>query len=165
MLTLGKNKFELDNSSDENRLYLCSDEKGNMAWNLELHYSAGEYGGETVQPTLIINYIKTKKHTPAELQGESFKAGSIEECEEREDEFYIFEHEPMFKFSVKIKNIKDGKALVFCLGTAVEDGYAEKPKKTKFDIEEWVTIGEMTVNDDFSDGKEAPPCPRRRYAY
>lgn len=65
----------------------------------------------------------------------------------------------MFKFSVKIKNIKDGKALVFCLGTAVEDGYAEKPKKVKFDIEEWVTIGEMTVNEDFSDGKEEPPAP------
>ena len=64
MLTLGKNKFELDNSSDENRLYLCSDEKGNMAWNLELHYSAGEYGGETVQPTLIIYYIKNKEAHP-----------------------------------------------------------------------------------------------------
>lgn len=97
MLTLGKYKFNLDEGSPENRLYLCTDENGKKAWNVELHFAEGEYGGETVCPTLILGYIKTEKQTPAELKNESFKSNSIEECEEREDEFYIFEHEPMFK--------------------------------------------------------------------
>lgn len=161
MLTLGKYKFTLDEGSPENRLYLCTDENGKKAWNVELHFAEGEYGGETVSPTIIFGYIKTKKQTPAELKNESFKVGSIEECEEREDEFYIFEHEPMLKYSVKIADFRDGKALVCCSGTAVEDGYADKPKKVKFALEEWVTVGEMSVNEDFSDAvdDEQSPAP------
>ena len=150
MLTLGKYEFKLDEGSDEN---------GNKAWNLECHFSEGKYDGETVAPMIILGYIKTPKQTPAELKKESFKVGSTEECEEREDEFCIFEHEPMFKYTVKIKDIRDGKALVSCSGTAVEDGYADKPKKVKFDFEEWITIGEMTVNEDFSDYDEETPAP------
>ncbi|MGN0669610.1 MAG: SMI1/KNR4 family protein [Oscillospiraceae bacterium] len=160
MLTLGKYKFTLDEGSPENRLYLCTDENGKKAWNIELHFAEGEYGGETVCPTIILGYIKTEKQTPAELKNESFKVGSIEECEEREDEFYIFEHEPMFKYNVKIVDFRDGKALVCCSGTAVEDGYSEKPKKVKFTLEEWVTVGEMSVNEDFSDDEdEQTPAP------
>ncbi len=154
MLTLGKFTFTLDENSTENRLYLCTDENKNKAWNLELHFSEGEYDGETVLPTIILGYIKTKKQSPEELKNESFKIGSIEDCEEREDEFYIFEHEPMLKYTVKIKDVKDGKALVSCSGTAVEDGYADKPKKVKFSLEEWVAIEEMEVNEDFSDEDE-----------
>ena len=151
MLTLGKYKFNPDEGSPENRLYLCTDENGKKAWNVELHFAEGEFKGETVCPTIILGYIKTEKHTPAELKNESFKVSSIEECEEREDEFYIFEHEPMLKYNVKIADFRDGKALVCCSGTAVEDGFADKPKKVKFAFEEWVTVAEMTVNEDFSD--------------
>lgn len=157
MLTLGKYKFTLDEVSKENSLWLCSDEKGNKAWNLELHFSEGEYDGETVLPTIILGYIKTKKQSPEELKNESFKIGSLEDCEEREDEFYIFEHEPMLKYTVKIKDVKNGKALVSCTGTAVEDGFADKPKKVKFSFEEWVAIEEMEVNEDFSDDEEDDP--------
>lgn len=159
MLTLGKYKFALEEDSPENRLYLCTDENGKKAWNVELHFAEGEFKGETVSPTIILGYIKTEKQTPAELKNESFKVNSIEECEEREDEFYIFEHEPMFKYNVKIADFRNGKTLVCCSGTAVEDGYAEKPKKVKFALEEWVTVGEMTVNEDFSDGEEEPSAP------
>lgn len=158
MLKLGQSEFSLDENSPENRLYFCTDEKGNKAWNLELHYNNGEYVGEAVSPSIILNYIKTKKQTFADLKKESFKVDSMEDCEEREDEFYIFEHEPMIKYTVKIKDVKDGKALVSCTGTAVEDGYAEKPKKVKFSLEEWVTVDEMTVNEDFSDEEEEAPA-------
>ncbi len=158
MLTLGKYKFALEEDSPENRLYLCTNEDGNT-WNLELHFAEGEYGGETVSPMLILGDIETQKQTPAELKGESFEVGSVEECMEREDEFYIFEHEPMFDYSVKIVDIKDGKALVSCSGIAIEDGYAEKPKKVKFALEEWVTVEEMTDDEDFSDGEEEPSAP------
>ncbi len=154
MLKLGKYEFALDEGSKENSLYLCTDGKGNKAWNLELHFLEGEYDGETVLPMIILNYIKTKKQSPEELKNESFKVGSLEDCEEREDEFYIFEHEPMLKYAVKIKDVKDGKALVSCTGTAVDDGYADKPKKVKFSFEEWVAIEEMEVNEDFSDDDE-----------
>lgn len=154
MLTLGKYKFDFDEGSEENGLYLCSDEDGNKAWNLELHFGEGEYGGETVSPMIILGYIKTDKQTPDALKGERFKINSLEECEEREDELYIFEHEPMLKYDVKIEDFKDGKALVSCSGTAVEDAYADKPKKVKFSLDEWVTVEEMEVNEDFSDGEE-----------
>lgn len=160
MLTLGKYKFALDEGSEENSLYLCSDENGKKAWNLELHFTEGEYGDETVSPMIILGYIKTDKQTPDALKGERFKINSPEECEEREDEFYIFEHEPILKYTVKIADIKDGRALVSCSGTAVEDAYADKPKKVKFAFEEWVTVEEMAVNEDFSDhGEEAAPAP------
>ena len=156
MLKLGKYEFALDEGSKENSLWLCSDNKGNKAWNLELHFSDGEYDGETVLPMIILGYIKTKKQSPEELKNESFKIGSLEDCEAREDEFYIFEHEPMLKYTVKIKDVKDGKALVSCTGTAVEDGYADKPKKVKFSFEEWVAIEEMDVNEDFSYDEDDP---------
>ncbi len=157
MLKLGNYEFTLDEGSKENSLCLGTDEEGNKAWDLELHFSEGEYDGETVLPMIILNYIKTKKQSPEELKNESFKVGSLEDCEEREDEFYIFEHEPMMKYAVKIKDVKDGKALVSCTGTAVDDGYADKPKKVKFSFEEWVAIDEMEVNEDFSDDEEEDP--------
>lgn len=160
MLTLGKYKFALDENSAENRLYLCTDENGKKAWNVELHFAEGEYNGEIVSPMVILGYIKTEKQTPEALKNERFKVNSSEECEEREDEFYIFEHEQMLKYGVTIKDVKNGKILVSCLGTAIEDGYSEKPKKVKFDFEEWVTVEEMTVNEDFSDHEEeAAPAP------
>lgn len=159
MLTLGKYKFALDEGSEENSLYLCSDENGNKAWNLELHFAEGEYGDETVSPMIILGYIKTDKQTPDALKNESFKVNSPEECEEREDEFYIFEHELMLKYSVAIKDFKDGRALVSCSGTAVEDGFSDKPKKVKFAFEEWVTVEEMTVNEDFSDHRSEAAAP------
>ncbi len=157
MLKLGKYEFALDEGSEENSLWLCSDDKGNKAWNLELHFSEGEYGGETVYPMIILGYIKTKKQSPEDLKKESFKIDSMEDCEEREDEFYIFEHEPMLKYNVKIKDVKDGKALVSCTGTAVEDSAADKLKKVKFSLEEWVAIDELEVNEDFSDDEEEDP--------
>ncbi len=154
MLTLGKYKFALNENSDENFLYLCTDEKGNKAWNLECHFEDGVYGDETVSPMISINYVKTKKQSPAELKGEKWSVSDMDECDEREDFFYIYECEPMFKYTVKIKDVKDNKALVSCSGNATEDSGEDKPKKVKFSFEEWITVEEMEVNEDFSDENE-----------
>ncbi len=154
MLTLGNYQFPLNTGSEENVLYLCSDENGKKAWNLELHFAEMTYVEEAVSPMIILGYIKTDKQTISALKGECFKVNSLEECEEREDEFYIFEHEPMLNYTVKIENIVDNRAYVSCSGTALEDAYADKPKKVKFSLKEWVAVEEMEVNEDFSDGDE-----------
>ncbi len=154
MLTLGKYKFALDESSDENCLYLCTDEEGYKAWNLECHFKSGEYKDEKISPMISINYIKTKKQSPADLKGEKWSVSDMDECDEREDAFYIYECEPMFRYTVKIKDVKDSRALVSCSGSAVEDGGAEKLKKVKFSFEEWIAVDEMEVNEDFSDEEE-----------
>ncbi len=151
MLTLEKFTFALDENSTENRLYLCTDEKKNKAWNLECHFKDSVYGDETVSPMISINYVKTKKQSPAELKGEKWSVSDMDECDEREDFFYIFACEPMFKYTVKIKDVKDNKALVSCSGSATEDNSEDKPKKVKFSFEEWITVEEMEVNEDFSD--------------
>jgi len=100
----------------------------------------GDFGGERIAPSLCINPIDTDKKSIAELTGESFSVRTMEESRDREDSFYIYEHEPLVNYELKILEIKVDRAHIKCSGTLVVDGYAEPYTKEKFEIDSWIPI-------------------------
>ncbi|MGX7069618.1 hypothetical protein [Gemella bergeri] len=72
--------------------------------------------------------------------GTIFSVMTIEESEDREDSFYIYEHEPLVDYKVEILEILDEKAHIKCNGTLIVDGYADPYIKEKFEIDSWVPV-------------------------
>lgn len=76
----------------------------------------------------------------AELIGTSFSVTAIEESYNREDAFYIYEHEPLVNYTSKILEIREDKAHIKCCGTLIVDGYAKPYTEEKFEIDSWLPM-------------------------
>ena len=64
----------------------------------------------------------------------------MEESCDREDSFYIYEHEPLIDYELEILEIRVNKAHIKCSGTLILDGYAEPYTKEKFEIDSWIPV-------------------------
>ncbi|MBE6754373.1 MAG: hypothetical protein E7559_08520 [Ruminococcaceae bacterium] len=132
--------FREDLSHRQTCLIFWSKEGQPSRWSVDIGFSQGRFKGEEIAPSLCINPIETSKASAAQLAGESFSADTIEQCQEREDSFYIFEHEPMVCYTLKVLEVSDGKAHVTCSGTLVVDGYAEPYTTATFSIDSWIPV-------------------------
>lgn len=142
MLKIGQSfVFEDDWSRRQSSLmYHESDEDEKASWSVHIGFAAGDFGGEKISPLICINPIDTDKESVAELVGESFSVMTVEESWDREDSFYIYEHEPMVNYEVKVLEIRENKAHIKCSGTLIVDGYAKPYTKDKFEIDSWIPI-------------------------
>jgi hypothetical protein len=100
----------------------------------------GDFEGEEISPALCINPVDTDKKSATEFAGESFSVMTVEESWDREDSFYIYEHEPLVGYELEIPEIKANKAHIKCSGTLIVDGNAEPYTKEKFEIDSWIPI-------------------------
>ena len=108
MLKIGESfVFEDDWSQRRSSLmYFEGDEDEAASWSVEIGFTRGDFNGEKISPSLCINPIDTDKKSAAELAGESFSVMTMEESSDREDSFYIYEHEPLVGYELKILEIK-----------------------------------------------------------
>lgn len=132
--------FREDLSHRQTYLIFRSKEGQPSGWSVGIGFSAGRFKGEEIAPALCINPIETDKASAALLAGECFSADTIEQCQEREDTFYIFEHEPMVCYTLNVLEVSAGKAHVTCCGTLVVDGYAEPYTTAEFSIDSWIPV-------------------------
>lgn len=148
MLKIGKSfVFEDDWSRRQSSLmYFKGDEDESASWSVNIGFTMGDFDGEKISPSICINPIDTNKKSIAELAGESFSVMTIEESWDREDSFYIYEHEPLVDYELKILEIRNNKAHIKCSGTLIVDGYAKPYTKEKIEIDSWIPIIE-SVND------------------
>lgn len=141
MVKIGKFVFEDDWSYRQSSLmYFKGNKDETLSWCVKIGFAEGDYNGEEISPSLCINPIETKKECIADLVGETFSVMSIEESYDREDSFYIYEHEPLAEYRLEIVEIDSDKAHIKCSGTLIVDGYAKPPIKEKFEIDSWVPI-------------------------
>lgn len=141
MLKLGKNVFEENlNTRDSSLMFFKRNDEEPPRWSLDCNFFPGKYQDEMIAPSICINPIETTKSSYNELIGERFLVSTIEECDTREDSFYIFEHEPMIQYEIEIMDIQNQKAYVKCTGTAIVDGYAASLDTEKFSFECWLPI-------------------------
>lgn len=120
--------------------YFEGDEEEPASWSVQIGFAAGDFQGEEILPALCINPIDTDKGSPAELVGETFSVASIEESCEREDSFYIYEHEPLVSYELKLLELREDQAHVKCSGTLIVDGYAKPYTKARFEIDSWLPV-------------------------
>ncbi|MDE6313449.1 MAG: hypothetical protein K2M46_07485 [Lachnospiraceae bacterium] len=141
MLYLGKYEFQEDLAKRQSSLmFFPADEDEAASWSFDCGFLSGNFEGEDISPSICINPIETECHCAAELAGQSFSVDTIEECDEREDTFYIFEHEPLCNYTVTVKEIKNSMALIQCVGRAIIDGYHDELPTIDFSMEVLVPV-------------------------
>lgn len=74
------------------------------------------------------------------MVGRTFSVDNVEKSDEREDTFYLFEHEPMESYQFTILEIKDNEIHIAISGIAITDGYSEPYKVADFTIDCWLSI-------------------------
>lgn len=148
MLKIGKSfVFEDDWSKRQSSLkYFEGDEEEAASWSVDIGFTKGDFHGEQIAPSLCINPIDTDKKSITELTGESFSVRTIEESCDREDSFYIYEHEPLVSYDLKILEIRKNEAHITCSGILVVDGYAKPYTQETFEIDSWIPVIE-SVDD------------------
>lgn len=80
------------------------------------------------------------------LIGTVFSVMTVEESEDREESFYIYEHESLVDYKVEVLEILDEKAHIKCNGTLIVDGYANPCIKEKFELDRWIPIIESIAD-------------------
>lgn len=121
-------------------MYFEGDENETASWSVEIGFAMGDFEGGDILPSLCINPIDTDKKSIEKLAGEFFLVMTMEESCDREDSFYIYEHEPLINYELEILEIRTNKAHIKCNGTLVVDGYAEPCTKEKFEIDSWIPV-------------------------
>ncbi|GEM_PF-136505 len=142
MLKIGEDfVFEEDWSRRQSSLmYFEGDEDESPSWSVEIGFARGNFNGEEISPSICINPIATDQQSAADLAGQSFSVRTVEESYDREDSFYIYEHEPMVDYALQIVEIKSDTAHIKCSGTLIVDGYARPYTTAGFEIDSWVPI-------------------------
>lgn len=140
-LRLKDNIYNIQAENDT-RLYIMeSDEnEGTLTVSVDILFESGEYDGEDVTPYICINEHETNVSDVSELAGKSFSVDNVDEADEREDTFYLFEHEPMERYKMTILEIENDQMHIEIAGVAITDGYANPYKTDDFSIDCWLDI-------------------------
>ena len=144
MLKIGEKYCFEDDLSDRQSCLIF--DKDNGTWSVDIGFKEGDFYGELTDPSICINSIYSNKSNVKDLIGESFIVNTLEECDEREDTFYIYESEPMISYKLEIIDIKDDNAHIRCTGVLIVDGYADPIEKEYFEIDSLIPIIE-SVDD------------------
>lgn len=126
--------FELKDCEDT-RLYIFESDEydGTITISFDLYFKEAIFNNnEKVSPYLCINEHETHKSGIKETAGCTYSADSAEEPDEREDTLYIYEHEPLKKYSFTILEISGETVHIQIEGTAVTDGYTVPAKTADF---------------------------------
>ena len=98
--------FILDDCSNT-RLYIFeSDEyEGTISIEFDVWFQKERYQNKMVSPSICIHSHETGKANVEEIIGCTYHVEDVKESDKREDTLYIFEHEPMEKYSFTIIEI------------------------------------------------------------
>lgn len=142
MLRIRNNIFEIDRATRNTGFFIFpNDAKGQfLDIALDISFCDNQYEGEQLAPSLCINYFQTKAQKLADLKNLTFKIESIEEADEREDSFYIYEHEPFEYYECMIVEIGEVDIRVKINGKCISDGYATPYKTETFTVDGWLPI-------------------------
>lgn len=146
MLKIG-DKFLFEESLlDRQTCLMFLKENNSSSWSVDIGFKNGNFGYDILSPAICINPITTDKNSIGDLVGEKFRVATIEECDDREDTFYIYESEPMVSYDLEVLEIRDNRAHLICKGILIVDGYSEPYIQESFEIDSWVPVIE-SVND------------------
>lgn len=146
MLKIG-DKFLFEESLlDRQTCLMFLKENNSSSWSVDIGFKNGNFGDDILGPAICINPITTDKNSIGDLVGEKFRVATIEECDDREDTFYLYESEPMVSYDLEVLEIRDNRAHLICKGILIVDGYSEPYIQESFEIDSWVPVIE-SVND------------------
>ena len=121
-------------------MFFKADREESASWAVDIGFKPGDFEGNEISPSICINLIDTDKSDVKELVGTTFWVKTVEESEEREDSFYIYENEPLIEYRIEVLDIAEAKAHIKCNGVLILDGYAEPWIEEGFEIDSWVPV-------------------------
>lgn len=146
MLKIGDKFLFEENLLNRQTCLMFLKEDNSVSWSLDIGFKNGNFGDEILAPAICINPIDTDKNSIEDLVGERFRVATVEECDDREDTFYIYEFEPMVSYELEVLEIKDSRAHIRCNGILIVDGYSTPYLQESFEIDAWIPVIE-SVND------------------
>jgi len=130
--------FEVDEK--QSWFYVEVGDNQTLRFSLDIICKDGEYEDELCNPCVIINAFNTRALNVQELVGFEAAVQTLEESDEREDMFYLFEHEPFVEYSLNILQLENKNIHVHLKGIAVIDGYADPFIKAPFEADCWLRV-------------------------
>lgn len=146
MLKIGDKFLFEENLLNRQTCLMFLKENNSSSLSVDIGFKNGNFGDDILSPAICINPITTDKNSIGDLVGEKFRVATIEECDDREDTFYIYESEPMVSYDLEVLEIRDNRAHLICKGILIVDGYSEPYIQESFEIDSWVPVIE-SVND------------------
>lgn len=146
MLKIGDKFLFEENLLNRQTCLMFLKENNSSSWAVDIGFKNGNFGDDILSPAICINPITTDKNSIGDLVGEKFRVATIEECDDREDTFYLYESEPMVSYDLEVLEIRDNRAHLICKGILIVDGYSEPYIQESFEIDSWVPVIE-SVND------------------
>ncbi|WP_455103753.1 hypothetical protein [Peptostreptococcus sp.] len=146
MLKIGDKFIFEENLLNRQTCLMFLKENNSSSWSVDIGFKNGNFGDDILSPAICINPITTDKNSIGDLVGEKFRVATIEECDDREDTFYLYESEPMVSYDLEVLEIRDNRAHLICKGILIVDGCSEPYIQESFEIDSWVPVIE-SVND------------------
>ncbi|MBF1050353.1 hypothetical protein [Peptostreptococcus sp.] len=146
MLKIGDKFLFEENLLNRQTCLMFLKENNSSSLSVDIGFKNGNFGDDILSPAICINPITTDKNSIGDLVGEKFRVATIEECDDREDTFYLYESEPMVSYDLEVLEIRDNRAHLICKGILIVDGYSEPYIQESFEIDSWVPVIE-SVND------------------
>lgn len=146
MLKIGDKFLFEENLLNRQTCLMFLKENNSSSWSVDIGFKNGNFGDDILSPAICINPITTDKNSIGDLVGEKFRVATIEECDDREDTFYLYESEPMVSYDLEVLEIRNNRAHLICKGILIVDGYSEPYIQESFEIDSWVPVIE-SVND------------------
>lgn len=146
MLKIGDKFLFEENLLNRQTCLMFLKENNSSSLSVNIGFKNGNFGDDILSPAICINPITTDKNSIGDLVGEKFRVATIEECDDREDTFYLYESEPMVSYDLEVLEIRDNRAHLICKGILIVDGYSEPYIQESFEIDSWVPVIE-SVND------------------
>lgn len=146
MFKLGNVNFEINTKTRQTAFFIY-EEDGLLEFSVDILCLDNEYEGEQCGPYLVINPIETNEMKIDKLIGKEYSIDSVEKSLEREDSFYVYEHEPMEKYTLRILEIDDRNVHINVIGIAITDGYSNPYKTDEFKIDCWLPL--ITCKEDW----------------
>lgn len=146
MLKIGDKFLFEENLLNRQTCLMFLKENNSSSLSVDIGFKNGNLSDDILSPAICINPITTDKNSIGDLVGEKFRVATIEECDDREDTFYLYESEPMVSYDLEVLEIRDNRAHLICKGILIVDGYSEPYIQESFEIDSWVPVIE-SVND------------------
>lgn len=130
-----------ENFSTRDTSFMCFENDGELSWSIDCLFEEGELDDETIMPSICINPIEAEVTSVGELVGTTFSVDLLEDSDEREDSFSIYDAFPMPEYTIEILEITDDKVHVSCKGKLIVDEDEEEDFITEdFEMDSWLPL-------------------------
>lgn len=131
--------FLLDDCNETEFYVFGSDEQeGTITISFDLLFQKERFQDDVIAPFIGINSHETGETTLQALAGSTYELVDLRQANDREDMFYVYEHEPLERYSFTILEVVDQQVHLQMEGVAIIDGYADPYQTAEFSADVWL---------------------------